>query len=340
MSCVNKLDPAEAQACATKIKGENPQVITMGIDFFNSAMYPVFAGIPVNQTVPIFVTDFNTPGIVSAFGGCAAAFPGSVKYLQDYQKADRVAVLYADNAPGQQCYADTQERFFKFVGLPEQGFKDSPGKPEDNDANVQAILKYLEGAKKGAIFYGIQAADAAEYNKAFAKAGNKNLIVIAGSALDESVTSDPSAKGVYFEFQGYDMSQASSYSPFAQWELQEREQALKDYGPKSPLSTFMRTGFASQIWNWQVLNDFVAGGGDPKDGAALIKAFQATENSHIVGYPPISCNNNAPQYQSICKKSISYSQWDGSKFVPDDTIGAGKFIDLTELLTSIPPRAS
>ena len=165
-------------------------------------------------------------------------------------------------------------------------------------------------------------------------------MVESGSCLDESVTSDPSAKGAFFEFQNYDLTQASSYSPFAQWEMQEREQALKDYGPKSPLSTFMRTGFASQIWNWQILNDLVASGGDPKDAAAVTKAFAAAENSHVVGYPPISCNDNAPQYQSVCKKSTSYSQWDGTKFIPDPTLGAGKFIDLTELLSSIPPRAS
>ena len=312
----------------------------MGIDFFSSAMYPVFQGIAVNQTVPIFISDFNTPGLYSAFGGCVSAFPGGAKYLKDYAKADRVAVLYADNAPGQQCYTDTQERFYKFLNLPEQGFKDSVGDPSDNDANVQAILKYLDGAQKGAIYFGIQASDCAEYTKAFAKAGNKNLLVESGSCLDESVTSDPSAKGAFFEFQNYDLTQASNYSPFAQWEMQEREQALKDYGPKSPLSTFMRTGFASQIWNWQILNDLVASGGDPKDAAAVTKAFAAAENSHVVGYPPISCNDNAPQYQSVCKKSTSYSQWDGTKFIPDPTLGAGKFIDLTELLSSIPPRAS
>ena len=147
--CVHKLDPAEAQACATKIKGENPSIITMGIDFFSSAMYPVFQGIAVNQTVPIFISDFNTPGLYSAFGGCVSAFPGGAKYLNDYAKADRVAVLYADNAPGQQCYTDTQERFYKFLNLPEQGFKDSVGDPSDNDANVQAILKYLDGAREG-----------------------------------------------------------------------------------------------------------------------------------------------------------------------------------------------
>ena len=98
-----------------------------------------------------------------------------------------MAVLYADNAPGQQCYADTQERFYTFLNVPHQGFKDSVGDPSDNDANVQAILKYLEGAQKGAIYFGIQASDCAEYTKAFAKAGNKNLLVESGSCLDESV---------------------------------------------------------------------------------------------------------------------------------------------------------
>ena len=110
--------------------------------------------------------------------------------------------------------------------------------------------------------------------------------------------------------------------------------------PPFGFSAFMRVGFAGLAWDYQILNEFIAGGGDPKDAAALIKAFQAAENSHVVGYPPISCNDNAPQYQSVCKKSGTYAQWDGTKFTPDPAVGAGKFIDLTELLNSIPPRAS
>ena len=253
----------------------------MGIDFFSSAMYPVFQGIPLNQTVPIFITDFNTPGMYSALRWLRlGAFPGGAEYLKNYAKADRVAVLYADNAPGQQCYTDTQERFYKFLNLPEQGFKDSVGDPSDNDANVQAILKYLDGAQKGAIYFGIQASDCAEYTKAFAKAGNKNLLVESGSCLDESVTSDPSSKGAILRVPGLRPEpgqRATARSPSGS--CTAREQAIKDYGPKSPLSTFMRTGFAALVWDYQILNDFVAAGGDPKDAAAVIKAFQAAENS-------------------------------------------------------------
>lgn len=337
--CVHKIDPAEAQACAAKIKGQNPNIVTMGVDFFSPLMYPVFAGLPVNQTVPIFVADFNTPGVISAFGGCVSAFPGAAKYLSEYQKADKVAVIYADNAPGQQCYTDTQERFYKFLNLPQQGFKDKPGDPSDNDANVQAILNYLGDAKKGAIHFGIQASDCAEYTKALAKAGNKNLLVVAGSCLDDSVLKDESSKGAFFEFQGYDLDQAKSYDEFTQWDLAEREEAIKAYGPDSPLSTFMRAAFAAMVWNYQILNDHVAAGGDVGDAAGVTKAFQGAENYHIVGYPPINCTDNAPQYQSVCKKSISYSQWDGTKFTPDPSLN-GEFIDVTELISSIPPRAS
>ncbi len=189
--CAHKIDQAEAQACATTVKEANPNLIIVGIDFFTPLMYPVWEGIPIMETVPIFVADFDQPGVVSAFGGCVSAFPGAALYAKEVKKADRVAVIHSDNAPGQQCYADTQKRFYEYLEVPHQPFPDKPGDPSDNDANVQAVINYLDGAENPVVTFGIQASDCAEYIKALDQAGYEGALVPAGSCVDESVYTDP-----------------------------------------------------------------------------------------------------------------------------------------------------
>jgi hypothetical protein len=83
----------------------------------------------------------------------------------------------------------------------------------------------------------------------------------------------------------------------------------------------------------------VAAGGDPSDHATMQAALSAVTDQHIVGHPPISCGDNAPQFISVCKKSNTYTTWDGTTFVPYPGL-EGKYIDLTKLLTDIPPRAA
>ena len=335
--CVHGLTVDEAQACANKVKAAKPAMVINGIDFFSPAMYPIWTGIPVTETVPIFVADFNTPGVFSAFGGCVSSFPGGAKFLKENYGADKVVIIYSDNAPGQQCYADTQDRFYTKVGLPHLGIKDAPGDPSDNDANAQAAIDYLKDAKKGAVYFGIQASDCAEYMKALTKAGFKGQIVASGSCADTSVLSIPESKGVIFDQQAYIVDQPKLYSEFIQREISSREQAIKDYGPKASLGAFMRVAFSGVVFAYQVMNEVVAAGGDPTDNATLLAALAKVDNHHIVASPPVSCSTNAPDYKSVCKKSLTYTTWDGTQYVPFPGLD-GKFIDLTELLSSIEPR--
>ena len=77
-------------------------------------MYPVFQGIPTLQTVPIFVADFDQPGVYSAIGGCPTAFISAAQFIAEVKGYDRLAIPYANNAPGNQCWTDTQERFYQY----------------------------------------------------------------------------------------------------------------------------------------------------------------------------------------------------------------------------------
>jgi ABC-type branched-subunit amino acid transport system substrate-binding protein len=336
--CSHKIDAGEAVACANKAREAKPALIVVGIDFFTPAMYPVWTGLPVMETVPIFVADFDNPGAISAFGGCVSAFPGAAQYLKENFKADKVAIIYSDNAPGQQCYEDTQDRFYTLLGIEHKGFKDTPGDPAVKDATAQQVIDYLKDAKNGAVYWGIAAADCAEYAKALVKGGFKQQIVMSGSCNDASVLKLAESKNAIFEQQSYIVEQAKDYSPFIQKEIAARAQAITDYGPKAPISAFTRTSFSAMIWAYQIMNDLIAAGKDPTAAGVLAPAFAAAKNYHIVGHPPINCTDNAPQYKSVCKKSLTFAQWDGSTFVKTKDGLDGKYIDLAKLLASAPPR--
>ena len=54
-----------AQACATESVSGDASMIIKGIDFFSAVMWPVWEGLPVVDTLPIFVSDFTAPNSLS-----------------------------------------------------------------------------------------------------------------------------------------------------------------------------------------------------------------------------------------------------------------------------------
>ena len=164
--CVHGLDPAEATNCANDIADEAPTLHIQGIDFFNPLQWPtlVAAGVPVMQTVPIFVSDFNTPGLISTEGGCVSAFPTGMQYMAEVVEADPVIILYANSAPGIECYEDTEARpaqqlvdegkMTSYVGI-----EDASGDPTDNEAVVQRIIDAAATGDNPGVFFGLQASD-------------------------------------------------------------------------------------------------------------------------------------------------------------------------------------
>jgi len=199
------------------------------------------------------------------------------------------------------------------------------------------LYELTDRRAKPAVYFGIQASDCAEYMKALNKAGFKGQIVASGSCNDQSVLDIPESHGVIFEQQSYIATQPELYSGFINREILSREAALTAYGPSSPGSAFLRTSFAAVVFAYQVMNEVIVAGADPTDNAVLQAALDAVDNYHVVGHPPVSCSDNAPDYSSVCKKSNTYTTWTGEKFEFFPGL-ENKFIDLTELLNSIPPR--
>ena len=130
--CGHLVDQNEAQACANQLADANPNMIIPGVDFFTPLMYPLFTDFPVVEMLPIFIADFDQPGVYGIFGGCVTAFPSSAELIAEVKGHDRLAVIWSENAPGTECWRDTHERFYQYYAdtldnFAFQGFPYTPG---------------------------------------------------------------------------------------------------------------------------------------------------------------------------------------------------------------------
>ncbi len=69
--------------------------------------------------------------------------------------------------------------------------------------------------------------------------------------------------------------------------------------------------FSSIVFAYQIADQALADGVDIDDREALREAIGAIDNFHLLGYRPISCAENTPEYESICNRTTGYAIWDG-----------------------------
>lgn len=337
--CGHVIDQNEAQACANQIADDNPNTVYMGIDFFSPLMYPLFTDFPVVEMLPIFIADFDQAGVVSPFGGCPTAFPSSAQMIAEIKGHDRLAVIWDNNAPGVECWKDTQERFYQYYAdtldnFEFQGFPSTPGDTAVYGAVVQQVSDYLDGADNPAVYFGLGAAECASYISGLHNAGVEAQIYIADSCTSDAVKDLEESHGVIFELQGYLADQPELASDFVATELAAREAAIDASGPETPLTSYTRQSFSGIVFIYQVANGLLASGGDIDDREALRGAYTAVENYHVLGYRPVDCASTPEEYQSVCAHTATYASWDGSTFTVDPAIPGG-FIDVTDLMNAV-----
>jgi hypothetical protein len=342
--CSHLFTQEEGQKCANEIAGSDPDLIQIGVDFFTPLYYPLFQGIPTVQNLPIFLADFDQPGVFSAMGGCPGDFITAAQFMVEVRKYDRVAIPWSNTPPGKECWADTQERFYQYYkdqsggSFDFKGFSNEAGDPSDNAAMVQNVADFLDGAENPGIYFGVQSSDCVEFIKGL-RAGGVDADIVASSACDDAtVRSLPESEGMTIGIQGYNVGDPDSLSDFANWEIGVRDAAIDAYGPEAAKSTFMNDSFSTVVWIWQLANDITADGGDPGDAATLQETLDGVASYHIVGRPPIDCAGVTPEYRSICNRRETYVVWDGSTFTSDPAL-AGEYIDATELMNSVAESA-
>lgn len=338
--CVHGADPNEATNCANEIVDAQPTLHIQGIDFFNPLMWPTLVGgdLAILQTVPIFISDFNTPGIISTEGGCVNAFPSGAMYHAEVLENDKVAVIHSDTGPGFECYTDTQERFYQYyadtVGMQFQGFPDASGDPSDNDAVVQAVQQFLADAENPAVFFGIQSSDCNEIMSSLAAAGVEATIVASGSCRDDSVEANPASVGVHFGSAGKIFKRPDLWT---EWEIKTadaRDAAIAARpNQDAPQSSFMEVAYDVVMTAWIQMSLLAEAGSDLSDPAEIRDAFATQSNLYRHNGPPINCTNNAPEFQSVCNKLTTYYVWDGEQY----QLGPleGEYLDVAQLLADV-----
>ncbi len=339
--CVHGLDPAEATNCANEIADTSPNLHIHGIDFFNPLMWPTIAGngTPVMQTVPIFVSDFNTPGIISTEGGCVSAFPGGAQYGVEVAGYDAIAVVHSDTGPGFECFADTQARFYQqlqdenpgtFIW---QGFPDASGDPTDNDAIVQNIIEFFGDATNPAVYFGIQASDCNEILSALSSAGVEASIDASGSCRDDSVLSNPASAGVTFGGVDQIFERPDLWTEYQTKSFNLREAALDAYGPEAPKSSFMEVAHDVMMSAFILFLRAEADGIDIDDNAAFIDFLVSQDNLFRVGgNKGQNCTTNASEFISVCQKQMNQFVWSGPGGQFEYGPAGEEGVDVTDLL--------
>ncbi len=342
--CVNGLDPAEATNCANEVADAQPNLHIQGINFFNPLMWPTItgAGIPVLQTVPIFVSDFNTPGLISTEGGCVSAFPGGAQYGVEVLESDAIAVVHSDTGPGFECFADTQERFYDQLldenpgAFKWQGFPDASGDPTDNDAIVQNIAAFFEGAENPSVFFGIQASDCNEILSSLSSAGVEATIVMSGSCRDDSVLANPASAGVHVGGVDTITERPDLWNDYQILSFDVREAALDAFGPEAPKSAFMEVAHDVMMSAWVALTLMDNSGVDIDDGASVTDYFvNATNLFRVAGAKGQDCTTNASEFVSVCQKQMNNYVWSGPggqfEYGPSGEEG----VDVTDILRRV-----
>ena len=212
--CGHLVDQNEAQACANQLADANPNMIIPGVDFFTPLMYPLFADFPVVEMLPIFIADFDQPGVYGIFGGCVTAFPSSAQIIAEVKGHDRLGVIWSQNAPGTECWVDTHERFYQYYAdtldnFAFKGFPFTPGDQATIPPVAQQIADYLEGAENPAVHLGAQATDCAAQIQALRAAGVEAQIYTTAACDSEAIRGLPESEGIDFEVPGYIVSNPS-----------------------------------------------------------------------------------------------------------------------------------
>jgi ABC-type branched-subunit amino acid transport system substrate-binding protein len=337
--CVHGADPNEATNCANEIVDKQPNLHIQGIDFFNPLMWPTLVGadLAILETVPIFISDFDTAGIISTEGGCVNAFPSGAQYAAEVLESDKVAVIHSDTGPGFECYTDTQERFYQYysdeIGMEFQGFPDASGDPSDNDAVVQGVVQFFEGAENPSVFFGIQSSDCNEILSSLAAAGVEATIVASGSCRDTAVEANPASVGVHFGSAGKIFERPDLWTEWETKTATARDAAIEAFGPESPKSSFMEVAHDVVMSAWVQMSILADGGSDLSDPAEIRAAFAEQSNLYRHNGPPVNCTNNASEFESVCNKLTTYYVWDGEQY----QLGPleGEYLDVAELLQAV-----
>ena len=206
-------------------------------------------------------------------------------------------------------------------------------KPGQADVTPQAT-QVLEFKPDGMVL-SAQGADCWTYFNSMIKLGwtpATTPFVMSTSCLDLAKMKEigSSTKGVYF-VGGVGIQAPDSLTGQVKDEALQFQAKMKQYaegGADTAGKGFAGAGFTSLMQVWEIANEQAAGDPTKIDGQAFSKLMGATKNHHQWGGTGLSCSDgaaNAP-YVAVCNSTVTASQWDGEKLVPERQNFSGLYL--------------
>ena len=310
--CVHQADQSEAQACATKVQETDPSLIVVGIDFFTPLMYPLWQGIPAIQTIPSSSQiSISRASRVQRWWRHPVRGTSAVPERRSERRPSPCSCR-TSHRPSNRLTTFTVRCWSRLAW--NTRCSSTSSEIHRTTMPISAMMSYLGGGDARHLWApGRQTVPS--ISKVWPRPATQRKSV--GAILCRcQCRCGPVSRGCHLWFETY-ITDNPDLSPFVQYELAQRQQAIDDFGPEAPVSAFMLTRFSAAVWAYQVLNRVVADGGDPSDRAAIAAVLAGAGNAHIVGSPPVDCVDVAPGLSFDLRAFDHLATWDGSQYVPD-----------------------
>lgn len=345
----NAIVPAELPGCANTLSAKNPLLVFASLAFGDSH-FPIYQArkIPIIVGTPIFPADFTSPATfaIGGGGGCLGVHLGLVTYATQYllkntlkkPTGGRVAVPWAESAPGIFCYNDLEAKPLDVLAgktrsgkaiktsaklkatMPDIkyiGVGVTTGKA-DVSAEVAQVMKF----KPDVMIYSNQGSECWTWMNEMIKQGwsptakdaaKRFPVVLSGACID-LVTMTKLGKAIngIYTIGGLSILDPDALTGFQKTAALNYSAKMAKYSSDAKLNG---TGFATQGYSgimnvWMMMN---LSGGASATGLTVQKAFKATSGHVAFGAAALNCAKAIKPYIAVCATEVSASQWNGTK---------------------------
>lgn len=307
--CTTVGTPESSTTCANKLVAQKPLFITSGVDFGTVASMPILqaAGVPYIGGVPLLAPELTSTNAYFFIGGSAAAFPGEAVYLARDVKAEKVNILYTDNAAGLAAATTFGKNILVYLGMKADNIKLIPA-PADA-ADFTPYVTAANANNPDAIMVLFAAQGCSRVMQAKQSLGVKAAMYYPGSCADATVLSagGAGADGAYFN------SETLLFNATGNKAVALYRAMVKKYGGKNPIySNFSQDSFAA-IMNVYAL--FKQIGYAKLNRASLVAALKASVGRPNYMGHAYTCDGKQSPFPSVCNAYVRIVQYKGGKFV-------------------------
>jgi branched-chain amino acid transport system substrate-binding protein len=306
--CTTLGTPESSTTCANKLIAQKPLFITSGVDFGTVASMPILqaAGIPYIGGVPLLAPELTSTNAYFFIGGSAAAFPGEAVFLARDVKAQKVNILYTDNAAGLAAAGVFGKNIMVTLGMSADSIKLIPA-PADA-ADFTPYVTAANANNPDAIMVLFAAQGCSRVMQAKQSLGVKAAMYYPGSCADSTVLSagGAGADGAYFN------SETLLFNATANKAVALYRAKLAKYGGKNPVySNFSQDSFAAIMNIYQLFKEI---GYAKLNSQSLVAALkQAVGHPNFMGHA-YTCDGKQSPFPSVCNAYVRIVQYKGGAF--------------------------